>query len=56
MNKEKFYIAAMIFFAALAFFFAVKAIRKIEIRFSKPVSSIGNFVAPDKNNIWDKKL
>jgi len=54
-NKEKLYIAGIIFFDALALFFAVKASKKIEVRFSKPVSRIGNFVAPDRQDIWQQK-
>ncbi len=55
MNKEKFYIAIIVFLTILAFYFAVKANRKIEIRFSKPVYPIGNFAVPEKLDIWQIK-
>lgn len=55
LNKEKLYIAGIIFFAVLAAYFALKATRKIEVHFSKPVSPIGNFSAPERLDIWDKK-
>jgi hypothetical protein len=51
--REKLFLIAIVFFAGLTFYFATT--RKIEVKFSKPVSLIGNFVSPDRNDIWSNK-
>ena len=55
MNKEKIYIGIIIFLGILTFYFAFKATRKIEVRFSKPAYPFSNFIQPDRQNIWEVK-
>jgi len=55
MNKEKIYIAAILILGFLAFYFAIKSTRQIEVRFSKPVFPVGNYLESDKSNIWEQK-
>ena len=55
LNKEKIYIAAIFFVGFLAFYFAIKSTRKIEVKFSKPVFPVGNSSAPDQQDIWSQK-
>ncbi len=54
-NKEKIYIAAIIFLLVLSAYLAFFRQRKIEINFSKPVSPIGNSTAPERPDIWGNK-
>jgi hypothetical protein len=55
-NREKFYIAGIIFLAFLALYFAFIHKQKIEVRFSKPVYPVGNFTMPDRQFPADQKL
>jgi len=42
-NREKLLIAIIIILGALAFYYAFKCSRKIEVHFSKPVYPVGNY-------------
>jgi len=54
-NKEKFYIVIIIFLTLLVLYFAFIHKQKIEVNFSKPVYPVGNFSAPERQNIFDRK-
>lgn len=55
LNKEKICIAIIFILGFLAFYFAIKSTRKIEVKFSKPVFPVGNFSAPDQQDVWSQK-
>jgi len=55
-NREKFYIATIIFLLLWVAYLTFFHKPEVKVIFSKPVDPVGNFTAPDRQDVWSQKL